>query len=148
MASPRFRKSLILGVVITAALALAGCAASGGERPATDYAGVPAEFPTGGADNIGDGTPHALWVQDGARLAVVTYGSSSCPFVGESLRVVAPAGQGNIVRVTLSTIPPNQMCTADFGPHTTEFLTPANITTTESLRVDIDGVSVDIPPLQ
>ena len=106
----------------------------------------PVEMPgEGGSGTMPDGSVHALWIEEGQMLAVVTEGSSSCPLVGERIDVVKPAGEGNVVRIVLKEIPADAACTRDLVPHTTEFYTPEAVTTTEPLLVEVGEQSVTVP---
>ena len=79
------------------------------------------------------GETSAAYLDHGDRLAVVTWGSSSCPLVGTDIVVLEDANSGNAVRVELEEIPEDAICTADIAPHTTVFGTPENTTTTQPL---------------
>ena len=113
-----------------------------------NYPGLPpVEMPgEGGSGTLNeDGRPHAMWLHEGGQIAVITYGSSSCPLVGESLDVVKPAGEGNVVRVNLAAIPEDKACTRDLVPHTTVFYTPQDSATYEPLTVEIGEAKVTVP---
>lgn len=100
----------------TAVLLLAGCGSPGvadGVRP-----GVPSGL---GLDP-GDG-PVAVWLDEGARFAVVTWGSSSCPAVATSLTATA-ADRLSLTFAASS----NDPCTADMAPTTHEFVLPDAVT--------------------
>jgi hypothetical protein len=137
---------LLIGTVFASALVLTGCAPGSG--PVTDYPGlpvvneeldpgVPIEEPTGDE-------PFVQYLGDGGRLAVTIWGSSTCPVVGKDLVVTAKAHEGNAVEVVLPE-PGNGPCTADFVPHTTEFSTPYDVTTTKPLEVTIGDAVVTVP---
>ena len=106
----------------------------------------PVEMPgEGGSGTMADGSFHALWVEEGQKLAVVTEGSSSCPLVGDRIEVVQPEGEGNAVRIVLKDIPADKACTRDMAPYTTEFWTPEAVTTTEPLTVQIGDQAIIVP---
>ncbi|MGO7983800.1 hypothetical protein ACC691_38815, partial [Rhizobium johnstonii] len=63
---------------------------------------------------------YAAWLENGSSIAIVLYGSSGCPSVGQSMVVRA----SNSLRVTTVPIPADKACTADYAPHTTVFPTP------------------------
>lgn len=67
---------------------------------------------TGGA--VDEYTPSAGWVDDD-MFAILTWGSSSCPPVVESVTVDGPAA----VTVTFATPPADQVCTMDVAPRVT-----------------------------
>ena len=73
------------------------------------------------------------------------YGSSTCPTVGKEIRVLEKAGEGNRVAIDLVQRPEDEICTADFVPHTTLFWTPVDVTTTEPLVVEVAGSEVQVP---
>lgn len=92
-----------------------------------------------------EGEPQAEWLQQGGQIAVTLYGSSSCPQVGTDIRVLEPAGQGNSVEIEVAEIPEDQICTADFVPHTTVFWTPQNVSATEVLTVHVADTEIEVP---
>ncbi len=136
----------LAGLAVAAIVTLTACAPVG-NTAVSNYSGWPeVSMPgEGGSGELADGTPHAMWIGQGNKIAVITYGSSTCPQVGETIDVVAPAGQGNAVKVNLKQYPADQACTMDLVPHTTEFWTPQNITTTEPLEVEVAGSTVTVP---
>lgn len=73
-------------------------------------------------DALETGDPLAYWAEGRARLLVVTWGSSGCPPVPQSLEVVDPT------TLTLDFAPhPAEFCTADFAPTTHVFATPDGV---------------------
>ena len=151
-------------LAVLAALALAGCASP---TEIEDFAGVPllpvaaeptdeepadeAEAEAGEAEaelvelEVSEGEPAAVYLDYGDRLAIVLWGSSTCPPVGESIEVLEDQHSGNSVRVHVAELPADAVCTADLVPHTTVFGTPENITTTQPLRIDVDGQEIVLP---
>jgi hypothetical protein len=89
--------------------------------------------------------PQVVWWEEGAQLALVVYGSSTCPTVGKQIRVLDEAGDGNRVAIELVERPEDEICTMDFVPHTTVFWTPTDVTTTEPLVVEVAGDSITVP---
>lgn len=89
--------------------------------------------------------PQVAWWEEGGQLALVIYGSSTCPTVGQEIRVLEPAGEGNRVAIDLVQRPDDEVCTMDFVPHTTIFWTPVEVTTTEPLVVEVAGFDVEVP---
>lgn len=89
--------------------------------------------------------PQVAWWEQGGQLALVVYGSSTCPVVGENIRVLDKAGEGNRVAIDVVKRDENEICTMDFVPHTTLFWTPVEVTTTEPLIVEVIGTEVEVP---
>ena len=77
-------------VAVAGVLALAGCAP--GSASIETFAGLPAERDVSqSSEELPEG-PQAAWVEDGGRIAVTLWGSSTCPTVGTGIHVVKPAG--------------------------------------------------------
>jgi hypothetical protein len=95
------------------------------------------------AEPTGD-EPYVVYLNDGGRLAITIWGSSTCPIVPTELRVIAEADEGNAVEAVLPE-PPDGPCTMDFVPHTTVFSTPMDVTTTQPLEVTIGESVVTVP---
>ncbi len=74
--------------------------------------------------------PSIAWVNDGQYLAVVTWGSSSCPSGPDSIEV--PADQEVEVRLG-PLFPDRDTCTADMSGHVTVVELPQGITPTKPL---------------
>lgn len=89
--------------------------------------------------------PQVAWWEEGGQLALVIYGSSTCPTVGKEIRVLEEAGAGNRVAIDLVQRPDNEVCTMDRVPHTTIFWTPVEVATTEPLIVEVAGYEVEVP---
>lgn len=136
----------LVGLAVVAAVSLSGCSGTP-SGAVTNYSGWPAvSMPgEGGSGELADGSPHAVWLDNGEKLAVITYGSSTCPLVGSSIDVVQDANNGNVVKVNLAAIPSDKACTLDLVPHTTEFWTPQRVTTTQKLTVQVNGSTVTVP---
>lgn len=102
---------------------IAGCASN---VATSTIEGVPPGMDAG--ENLLNGLPLAVWLDDErSALAVVTFGSSSCPPV--------PTSIGRVDDTTLAIAfvrSPNTPCTADLAPTTHEFATP-------------DGIAADAP---
>ncbi|GEK22608.1 hypothetical protein [Cellulomonas xylanilytica] len=94
---------------------------------------------------VSEGEPAAVYLDYGDRLAIVMWGSSTCPPVGESIEVLEDQHSGNSVRIHMAELPADAVCTADLLPHTTVFGTPENTTTTQPLLIDIDGQEIVLP---
>lgn len=129
-------------LAVAAILGLAGCAAG---SPTENYPGAPAG---GHGEEQGEvelsGEPEAFYLVNAGAIAVVLWGSSTCPLVGERMVVEEPAGEGNAVRVEVREHPEQTPCTMDLTPHTTVFATPGDVTTTEPLTIRIDDTELTI----
>ncbi|QEO15086.1 hypothetical protein FLP10_12175 [Agromyces intestinalis] len=113
--------------------------------PVVEHAAGDDEGGAGEAEQEGgDGRPVAMWLEQGGKIAVTVWGSSTCAPIGERISVVEPKGQGNTVAISLKEYG-DGMCTMDFVPHTTVFWTPMNITTTEELTVQVADTEVTVP---
>ncbi|MEI5583893.1 MULTISPECIES: hypothetical protein [unclassified Agromyces] len=161
---PVLRRVPLVAAALASVLVLAGCAAGSG--PIEDYPGLPVieEETDEGADvesedesgaegeeepeeEIAEPTgdePFVIYLNDGGRLAITLWGSSTCPVVPTELRVTAEAGEGNAVEAILPE-PEDGPCTMDFVPHTTVFSMPMDVTTTEPLEVAIGDSVVTVP---
>ncbi|RXZ48148.1 hypothetical protein [Agromyces binzhouensis] len=161
------RRLLVAGLAIASALVLTGC--NPGSGAVEDFPGLPvaeeeAEGEAGGEEtDLGGSTeeetdeedvvdapeptgdePYVQYLDDGGKLAITIWGSSTCPVVPTELNVVAEAGEGNAVEAVLPE-PETRPCTADFVPHTTVFWTPVYTTTTEPLEVTVGDQVVTVP---
>ncbi len=132
-------------VAITVAMLLVGACGDLGVRPAflvRSYRGIPPGVP-----GLGDGgrvRDDAVWATAG-RMAVMTWGSGSCPGLPWSLAVP----QRNLLRITI-VAPDSGPCTADLAPTTSIITTPAALDVSQSVTVTInDGsysATVTLPP--
>lgn len=135
--SARNRRFVLATVVAASALLLTGCAAIG-NTPTGNFAGAPEN-----AELHEEGTPVASWQQFGQKIAITTFGSSTCPLIGSTINVVKKAEDGNEVRVDFAPLP-DRPCTMDLVPHTTEFWTPENITTTQPLTIQLLDQTIEL----
>ena len=117
-----------------AVLALAACSSAGAPaEPEPSHEPVPVEatvergIPEGWqvADPNAAPTDSTLagWIEDGKTFGVVTWGSSSCPPVAETLQLVSPGE----LRLVFGA-PTQQICTADMSPTTHEIALPEGAT--------------------
>ncbi|GGI45512.1 hypothetical protein BCL57_001701 [Agromyces flavus] len=161
------RRLLLASAAVVSALLLAGCAP--GPGPVENFPGLPVideeevaagdaedteqggetedETEEGSAEEVPEPTgdePYVQYLQDGGRLAITIWGSSTCPIIPTELRVTAEAGEGNAVEAILPEAEEGP-CTMDFVPHTTVFSTPADVTTTEELEVTVGDAVVTVP---
>lgn len=136
------RNRFVLATVVAAsALLLTGCAPIG-NTPTADFPGFPE-----GVDvdsHASEGEPQAAWLGIGDKIAITIFGSSTCPYVGSAINVVKQAGEGNAVSIEVPPLP-EQPCTMDFVPHTTEFWTPQDVTTTEPLQITVMDQTIELP---
>jgi hypothetical protein len=162
--SVRLRRVGLAAVALASVFLLSGCNPSG--QAAENFSGLPVaeeaapvdvDPESGGeiddpAEEEVEGPaweesdqPQVAWWEEGGQLALVIYGSSTCPTVGEQIRVLEPAGEGNRVAIDLVQRPDDEVCTMDFVPHSTIFWTPTEVTTTEPLVVEVAGFDVEVP---
>lgn len=135
--SGRTRWGIVVGVAVIG-LGLAGCAAGAG--PTEVYAGVPEHVD----ESVVSGEPQAFYLEDAGAIAVVLWGSSTCPPIGERMVVEEPASAGNIVRVEVRDIPEDRACTRDLVPHTSVFVTPSDVTTTSPLTIRVADAEIEL----
>jgi len=119
------------------AVSLTGCSVKSVATETTE--GLPERYIAG--DNLFNGEPLALWAEGG--LAVVTFGSSSCPPVPTSIS--APEPERIVVEFTPS---PNDPCTADLAPTTHRLDLPGDVQAvagvTAELRFEQQTYSVPV----
>lgn len=87
------------------------------------------------------GQAAATYLENGVNFAVVLWGSSTCPPVGERLHVLPD--EPNAVRIDLREIPPDRPCTMDLVPHTTVFGTKTS--TVEPLVIHVGDETIELP---
>ncbi|MGH3703298.1 MAG: hypothetical protein ACRDT9_01595 [Agromyces sp.] len=155
--SLRLRRAGLFALALSSVFLLSACNPPSGA--AENFPGVPTEAEAdtvdvdSGTDPAGDteeipsseGGPVAVWWADGGQIALIVSGSSTCPVVGEQIRVLEKAGEGNRVAIDLVERPEDEVCTMDFVPHTTLFWTPVTVTTTEPLVVEVADKEITIP---
>ncbi|MGO4592635.1 hypothetical protein AB4Z18_02335 [Leifsonia sp. 2TAF2] len=138
---PRTAARLLTAVAALAAVAtLAGCTSAPG-RPLEDYAGEPkgVEAPASSAG----GASWVAWLDDGAKVAIVLYGSSSCPPKVANISATA----ADSIKATLAPAP-GGICTRDYVPHTTVFTTPESIGKTGEVNVVLPDSTLTLPARQ
>ncbi len=128
----------VAAAAIALVLGLAGCAA--GASVVENYAGGP----HGIAEDQLKGETQAFYIEDAGAIAVVLWGSSTCPQIGERMVVEKTADEGNVVRVDVRPIPNEQPCTRDLVPHTSVFVTPSSVTTTQPLTIRVGDTEVKL----
>lgn len=127
------RSGLIAACLIAAVLAVAGCASSGGSGSGSGSGSS--------SDTADDSTkPTAAWLNNGASIALVTWGSSSLACIPAASDVKA---SGQTVTVTLATPPANTVCTMDFVPRGTYVAVPQGVVPTKDATVKYQGDNLD-----
>lgn len=132
--SPRLLPAV---AALTAVAALAGCSSSPG-RPVEDYAGEPKGVPAP-ASSAG-GASWAAWLEGGDRLAIVLYGSSTCPPKVDHIRSTGATA----IEATLAPAP-GGICTHDYVPFTTVFATPDGTSKTAQVSVALPDQTLTLP---
>lgn len=136
------RNRIALATVVAASvLLLTGCAPIG-NTPTGDFPGFPEGVEVDSDVNVGE--PQAAWLGIGDKIAITIFGSSTCPYVGSAIHVEKQAGEGNAVSIEVPPLP-DQPCTMDLVPHTTEFWTPQDVTTTEPLEITVMEQTIVLP---
>jgi hypothetical protein len=150
------RRASLAAVALASVFLLSACAP--GTAPVEDFPGLPsdaqsdhsegegetavddaeADAEEGEEEAVEEGPLAAAWLEEGGKIAVTTFGSSSCPLVGTGIKVVEPADSGNAVQVSVEQRG-GEVCTMDYVPHTTVFWTPMDVTTTKDLTVTVTG---------
>ena len=85
--------------------------------------------------------PSVAWAQDGAYLAVITFGSGSCPSGPTRVAVVGDQE----IEIGLGALSEQTTCTADVSPHATVLDVPDGISSAEPLVAHIGGQEVTLP---
>lgn len=151
MATSQLRRVALAGAALASVFVLSAC--NPGTSPVETYPGPPVvehvveEDEEGAAEeeeHAVEGETSAVWLQQGAKLAVTTWGSSTCPVVGTDIKVVEPAGEGNTVEIVTKEYADDQVCTMDFVPYTTVFWAPTDVSATEVLIVQIQGEELEV----
>jgi hypothetical protein len=124
---PRTRFALPVALALPlAAMLLTGCAVTSVAVETTQ--GLPERHIAG--DNLFNGVPLAMWV--GGGLAVVTFGSSSCPPVPTS--IAAPDAEHVVIEFAAS---PDTPCSADLAPTTHQFDLPSGVSATPGVTAEL-----------
>ncbi|MDR6866573.1 putative small secreted protein [Microbacterium resistens] len=134
------RPGVLIASLAVSALALAGCTGGSGAGSATTQPGTaqpgtapPASDGPASPDPLDD-EPTAAWLDDGRAVALVTWGSSSCP-----PRVGEVAGDAQTVTATIVEPDPNIVCTADFAPRATTIVLPAGVDPSKDVTLVTTG---------
>lgn len=101
-------------------LLLSGCATL--SNPAeTTYPGTPEGWVM--SEDPGSGKPEVQWIRDGEKFALVTWGSSTCPWTATEMKTDGDS------QLTITLVESTkQQCTMDFAPTTNVFSLPADTT--------------------
>lgn len=84
------------------------------------------------------------WVNGGEHLAVITYGSSSCPAGPHALEVA----DDQLLRIELGPLfPDREVCSADLSPHASVVEIPAGIRSDEPLTARFGEHEYTLSPL-
>ena len=129
---------LALPLIAVATLGLSGCApATPPTSVATsNYGGLPAGQSTD-VDVDMEG-PLVQWLDQGSSITVTTWGSSGCPAILTEVNAVD--AQTLDLQYLEATAYPDQACTADYAPHTSEIELPSDVTDTPlTVTVSFDG---------
>ncbi len=82
------------------------------------------------------------WANNGDYLAIIAYGSGSCPSGPDSITVVGDQE----LEIRLGPLfPDRDVCTADLGPHVTVVDVPEGITPTKRLVARFEDREVTLP---
>jgi len=123
------RHSLTASATLLGVLLMAGCSGSGGTPTSvalSEAQGLPPDAPVSEPWNDSDwrGEPLA-WVSDeGETLTVVTFGSSSCPYIAVSIEVLTARQLAIGFEKG-----PAEACTDDLAPRTHVFAVPEGVDT-------------------
>ena len=133
------RIPVAVAALLVAGVALTGCTAHA-TKPAEEYNGEPkgVDAPASSAG----GAAWATWMQDGGQIAIVLYGSSSCPPRVASIAVTSHS----TVTATLAPAP-GGVCSRDYAPHTTIFPTPSGVKTTSAVQIVLPDATLTLPGL-
>lgn len=118
-----------------AMMLLAGCAGSSSAPVSvalSEASGYPANAPV--PDPLitgGDLSPFGWLSDDRSTITIITYGSSSCPFIGTAITLIDPA----LVRIEFEQARA-QACTEDLGSRTHVFAAPTG--------VGLDGLEAEL----
>ena len=131
---------LALPLIAVATLGLSGCAPAAPPTSVatSNYGGLPAGQSTD-VDVDMEG-PLVQWLDQGSSITVTTWGSSGCPAILTEVNTVD--AQTLDLQYLEATAYPDQACTADYAPHTSEIELPSDVTGTPlTVTVSFDGES-------
>jgi hypothetical protein len=123
-ARSRAVSAFVAALAAGALMTLTGCAAPGGAPVTvalTEAPGFPADAPIGEPlfDDTWAGEPVGWLADDRSTITIVSYGSSSCPFIATAIEEL----DASTVAIELRQAPA-QACTDDLGPRTHVLATP------------------------
>lgn len=133
------KRSLFAVAAVAALLLVAGCASQGSSKTSDVPSPEPSSEPVAASETVTPGIPEgwedqidqnrlgeqilAGWVEDGKKFAVVTWGSSTCVPVADTIQVT---GADSLELVFAPS--PNKVCTMDMAPSTHTLELPAGVT--------------------
>lgn len=127
----KLKAAIVASAVLGLAFTLGACATPPAATP--DEGTVQSPAP----GDVTDPQLGAAWLDGGKHIALVTYGSSSCVPVADTVTL-----EGDTIKVEFVEPPADQMCTADFAPRATVFATPEGADPTTDLKIvtpDFEG---------
>ena len=101
----KLKAAIVASAVLGLAFTLGACATPPAATP--DEGTVQSPAP----GDVTDPQLGAAWLDGGKHIALVTYGSSSCVPVADTVTL-----EGDTIKVEFVEPPADQMCTADFAP--------------------------------
>ena len=160
--SVRLRRVGLIAVALSSVFLLSACNPSG--KPPRDFPGVPveedaapvdvdpesggeiedpAEGETEGSEFVESDGPQVAWFEEGGRSPSSCTAAPPARTVGGRSACSRRPARATASRST-SCSARDEICTADFVPHTTVFWTPVDVTTTD-LMVEVAGSEVQVP---
>lgn len=124
----KLKAAIVATAVLGLAFTLGACATPPAATPDEGTVQTPAP------DDLTDPQMSAAWLDGGKHIALVTYGSSSCVPVADTVTL-----EGDTVTVEFVEEPADRMCTADFAPRATVFATPEGADPTTKLNIVAAG---------
>lgn len=113
----------IFAGILLAALLLAGCSGPAGVAEKVER-GLPSTLADAQGSAIPPAEPSALWLEDGNRCALITWGSSSCPAVVTRMEATGAGAIGLRVESSGGSGP----CSAGLAPRMHELAVPESVT--------------------
>lgn len=124
----KLKAAIVASAVLGLAFTLGACATTPTATP--DEGTVQTPDPS----DVTDPQMGAAWLDGGKYIALVTYGSSSCVPVADTVTL-----EGDTISVEFVKEPADQMCTADFAPRATVFAAPEGTDPTTDVTIVAAG---------